>query len=57
MKFVKEDFAEDELNLLCMAFKLLDTAVDGMYKLDYTNYANDVYRLKQKLGIDEFVEV
>ena len=57
MEFVKEDFTEDELNLLCMAFKLLDTAVEGMYKLDYTNYENDVYHLKQKLGIDELIEV
>lgn len=57
MKFVKEDFTEDELNLLCLAFKLLGTAVEGMYKLNYTNYGDDVYYLKQKLGIDDLVEV
>ena len=56
MKFTKEDFTEDELNLLRMAFSLLDTAVSNVYKLIYTNYENDAYHLKQKLGIDDLVE-
>ena len=57
MKFTKEDFTEDELSLLCMAFSLLDTAVSNMNKLIYnTNYENDAYHLKQKLGIDDLVE-
>lgn len=56
MKFTKEDFTEDELNLLRMAFSLLDTAVSNVYKLIYTNYESDAYHLKQKLGIDDLVE-
>lgn len=57
MKFTEDYFTDDELTLLRMAFKLLDTSVESMYKLDYTNYSTDVFHLKCKLGIDDLVDI
>ena len=56
MRFNKEDFSEDELTLLKIAFRLLDVVVeDGRY-LDYSgDYRNDVFCLKEKLGIYDIV--
>ena len=53
MGFVKEDFTEEELKLLHMAFKLLDTALDEYDSLDYNYHAyqEDVHSLKEKMGI------
>lgn len=54
--FVKEDFTEDELALLKLAFELLDTAVCRMDKLNYDYNGNTVYYLKEKLGIYDLLE-
>jgi hypothetical protein len=54
--FTKDDFTEDELALLKLAFELLDTAVCGMDKLTYDNNSNTVYYLKEKLGIYDLLE-
>lgn len=53
----KEDFTEDELELLKLAFELLDTAVNRIDKLSYDNNSNTVYYLKEKLGIYDLLEV
>lgn len=55
--FKPEDFTDDELALLRMAFKLLDASIEGIRELNYANYVNDVYHLKYKLGIDGLVEI
>lgn len=54
--FTKEDFTEDELALLRLAFELLDTAVCRMDELNYNNDNNTVYFLKEKLGIYDLLE-
>ncbi len=55
--FTKEDFTEDELILLRMAFKMLDAAVDEQRRLFYgSNYCNEVYNLKEKLGIYDLLD-
>ena len=54
--FTKEDFTEDELALLKLAFELLDTAVCAMDRLNYDNNANTVYDLKEKLGIYDLLD-
>lgn len=54
--FTKEDFTEDELILLRLAFELLDTAVCRIDKLDYNNNSNTVYYLKEKLGIYDLLD-
>ena len=55
MEFIKEEFTEDELILLRMAFRLLDVAVEEYYRLDYSDYRNTAFELKEKLGIYEIV--
>ena len=56
-EFTKEDFTEDELILLQMAFRMLDTAVDEQRRLFYgSDYRNEVYALKEKLGIYDLVD-
>lgn len=55
--FTKEDFTEDELILLQMAFRMLDVAVDEQRHLFYgSDYRNAVYDLKEKLGIYDLIE-
>lgn len=55
--FTKEDFTEDELILLQMAFRMLDTAVDEQRRLFYgSDYRNEVYCLKEKLGIYDLLD-
>lgn len=56
MQWTKEDFSEDELVLLRMAFRMLDEAIDAQRELLYcSDYRNEVYDLKEKLGIYDLV--
>lgn len=56
MEFTKEDFTEDELILLRMAFRMLDVAVEEERHLFYSgDYRNDLFNLKEKLGIYDLV--
>lgn len=55
-KLKKEDFTEDELMLLKMAFSLVDNVVDTFRTDNYDVYlSNTLYDLKNKLGIYELV--
>ena len=55
--FTKEDFTEDELTLLKMAFRMLDMVVEEQrYLYHCGDYRDDVYYLKEKLGIYDLVE-
>ena len=55
--FDKSIFTEDELILLKMAFRVLDVIVEEGRHLDYSgDYRNDVYYLKEKLGIYDVVD-
>jgi hypothetical protein len=57
MIFNKEDFTEDELILLKMAFKMLDAAAEEYSKLFYgSDYRNEIFNLKEKLGIFDLIE-
>ena len=57
MKFTKEDFTENELILLKMAFEMLDVAVEWEYEFFYGgDHRNDLYYLKEKLGIYDLLE-
>lgn len=50
--FTKEDFTEDELALLRLAFKLADTVIESQRADNYDVYmCNTMYDLKNKLGI------
>ena len=52
MIFCKEDFTEDELLLLRMAFNLVDDVVEIQRDSNYDVYmCNVLYDLKNKLGI------
>lgn len=55
-KFKKEDFTEDELTLLKLAFKLAEDVVEsGLDGVCYPYLSNTLYHLREKLGIDELV--
>lgn len=55
--FTKEDFTEDEMILLQMAFRMLDVAIDEQRRLFYgSDYRNAAYTLKEKLGIYDLVD-
>lgn len=55
-KFTEEDFTLDELMLLKMAFKLVDDVVEIQRESNYDVYlSNELYSLKEKLGIDDLV--
>jgi hypothetical protein len=56
MVFTKEDFTEEELILLKLAFKLLDTVAEETRELHWNDDRNTVYDLKNKLGIYDLVE-
>lgn len=57
MEFTKEDFTEEELILLNMAFEMLDIAVDEQRRLFYSgDYRGTVYDLKNKLGIYDLLD-
>lgn len=56
-KWTKEDFTEDELMLLKMAFRLIDDVVEIQRYDNYDVYlSNELYSLKNKLGIYELVD-
>lgn len=56
-KFDKEDFTEDELMLLRMAFNLVDTVVETQRTSNYDVYlTNELYSLKEKLGIGDLMD-
>jgi len=56
-EFTKEDFTEDELVLLIMAFRMLDIAIDEQRRLFHSgDYRDEVYNLKNKLGIYDLVD-
>ena len=56
-KFDKEDFTEDELMLLRMAFNLVDTVVETQRTSNYDVYlTNELYNLKEKLGIGDLMD-
>lgn len=55
-KFKEEYFSEDELMLLKMAFRLVDTVVETQRTSNYdVNLCNELYSLKEKLGLDGVV--
>lgn len=57
MKREANEFTEDELNLLRLAFKLVDTIVESQRLDNYDVYmCNSLFYLKEKLGIDELLE-
>lgn len=56
MEFTREDFTEEELILLRLAFSLLNNAVNGTKELCWVDYSNAVYSIKDKLGIYDLLE-
>ena len=52
-KFIKEDFTEDELMLIKMAFRLADTVVE--IEKDITGLNNTLFNLVYKLGLEDIV--
>ena len=54
--FTKDDFTEEELMLLKLAFNLLDTAVCTMDKMNHDYNCNVAYYLKEKLGIYDLLD-
>lgn len=56
-KFTEEDFTEDELKLLKMAFKLVSDVVEIQREDNYdVHLSNELFNLEEKLGIYELVE-
>ena len=56
--FCVEDFTEDELQLLRMAFKLIDGVVEMQRNDNYDVYMRNVlYDLKNKLGIYDLLDI
>lgn len=55
MEFTKEDFTENELILLRMAFRMLDVVVEEERHFYSGDHRNDLFNLKEKLGIYELV--
>lgn len=56
-KFKEEDFTEDQLMLLKMGFKLLDTIVEEERCGNSDVYLRtELFYLKEKLGIDDIVD-
>lgn len=56
VEFTEEDFTEDELMLLKMAFSLADSAVDTLRTDNYDVYlTNTLCDLKFKLGVYELL--
>ena len=55
--FTEEDFTEDELRLLRMAFKLIDDVVEMQRDCNYDVYmCNALYSLENKLGIYDLLD-
>lgn len=56
-KFEEEDFETDELMLLRMAFRLVDTAIETQREGNYDVYlSNELFNLKEKLGIGDLID-
>lgn len=51
-----EDLTEDEVMLLKMAFNSLETMLRIQSWYCYTDFGNDLFRLKEKLGIVDIVD-
>lgn len=51
-----EDFTEDQIKLLKLAFKLLDDVVKSQLTDDYTYLCKELFELKCKLGIYDLVD-
>ena len=51
-----EDLTEDEVMLLKMAFNSLETMLRIQSWYCYTDFSNDLFRLKEKLGIVDIVD-
>lgn len=56
LEFKEEDFTEDELALLRLAFKLADDVAEQHSLISNRYLCNELYSLKEKLGIHELVE-
>ena len=57
-KFTEEDFTEDELMLLKMAFSLADNVIHTLRTDNYDVYlTNALYDLKHKLGIYDILQI
>ena len=55
--FKEEDFTEDELMLLRMAFKLVSTVVETHRTDNYdVHLSNELFSLEEKLGIYDLVK-
>ena len=55
-KFTEEDFTEEELLLLRMAFKLVDTVVETQRTSNYdVHLCNVLYNLTMKLGVSDLI--
>lgn len=53
----REDFTDDELRVLKLAFSLVDTVVENQSKYTYDNdMSNGLYSLKEKLGLWEVLD-
>lgn len=56
ISFSEDDFTEDELMLLRLAFGLVDVAVESARRDNYdVDRSNALYDLKHKLGVYEIV--
>ena len=52
-----DEFTEDELNLLKLAFALVDTVVESQRLDNYDVYmSNSLFHLKEKLGIYDLLD-
>ena len=51
----KEDFTEDELAILKLAFTLMDEVSEAMSRNPfYTDFRNDWWHLQKKLGVTDW---
>jgi hypothetical protein len=56
-KMTKDDFTEDELSLLRLAFKLVGDVVEHQRQGNYDVYmSNELFHLENKLGIYDLLE-
>jgi hypothetical protein len=51
-----EDLTENEVMLLKMAFNSLETMLGIQSWYCYTDFSNELFRLKEKLGIVDIVD-
>ena len=51
-----EDLTEDEVMLLKMAFNSLETMLKIQEWYGYTDFSNDLFKLKKKLGVVDIVD-